>query len=72
MGDEARYQCNSYIHCFVNGRFVCECGSEWYDSVLTEMIIALSTLERPCRSADTPLTISDHAAQAAEMLLAKM
>jgi len=45
MRNEDRYRCNSYVHCFVNGRFVCECGSEWYDSVLTEMILALSTVE---------------------------
>ena len=38
MSEETSYQRDARVHCFLNGRFECECGEEWPDEVLAEMI----------------------------------
>ena len=43
MSEEKSFQCDApLVHCFLNGRFECECGAERHDEVLTEMIFALA------------------------------
>jgi hypothetical protein len=46
MSEEKSYQCDApRIHCFLDGRFECECGGEWHDEALAEMILGLTTVE---------------------------
>jgi hypothetical protein len=46
MSEEKSYQCDAPgIHCFLDGRFECECGEEWHDEALAEMILGLTTVE---------------------------
>jgi hypothetical protein len=46
MSEEKSYQCDAPgIHCFLDGRFECECGEEWHDGALAEMILGLTTVE---------------------------
>ena len=45
MNMENNHQCDLYVHCFLNGRFECECGAERHDEVLAEMILAVTTVE---------------------------
>jgi hypothetical protein len=44
MREEKSYRCAPpVVHCFLNGRFECECGEERHDEQLTEMILAMAT-----------------------------
>ena len=45
MSEETSYQRDARVHCFLNGRFECECGEELPDEVLAEMILAVLTVE---------------------------
>jgi hypothetical protein len=46
MSEEKSSQCEPpFVHCFLNGRFECECGAKGYDEVLAEMILALTMVE---------------------------
>jgi len=47
MNVENTHQCDLYVHCFLNGRFECECGAERHDEVLAETILAVTTVEFP-------------------------
>jgi hypothetical protein len=46
MGEETSSQCDPpFVHCFLDGRFDCECGAERHDEVLADMIFALTMME---------------------------
>ena len=46
MGEEKSSQCDPpFVHCFLDGRFDCECGAERHDEVLADMIFALTMME---------------------------
>jgi hypothetical protein len=48
MSKETSSQCDPpLVHCFLNGRFECECGAEHHDEVLAEILVALTRVECP-------------------------